>query len=213
MMGDRVYLFLDESGNLDFSPKGTRYFVLTSVSMKRPFRINQALDEYRYHYIENGAGIEYFHCYHDRKEVRNTVFELISSHIESMYIDYVMVDKTQVPEQLRDGARLYPAMIERLFDSVTSSAIGNEKDQDLIVITDTIPVNRRRKSVEKSVRTTLANALPEGRFRILHHQSRSHYGLQVADYCSWAIYRRQTTGDDAHFARIYPAIRNELNLP
>ena len=140
------------------------------------------------------------------------MFELISTHLHSMCIDYVMVDKTQVPEELQDGARLYPAMIGRLFASVTSSAIGDEKDQDVIVITDTIPVNRRRRNVEKAVRTTLAKTLTEGRFRVLHHQSRSHYGLQVADYCSWAIYRRQTTGDDSHFARIYPAMRNELNL-
>lgn len=43
-----AYLFLDESGNLDFSDRGTRYFVLTSVSMVRPFRMYDALDAYKY---------------------------------------------------------------------------------------------------------------------------------------------------------------------
>ena len=32
-----AYIFLDEAGNFDFSQNGTRYFVLTSVSTRRPF--------------------------------------------------------------------------------------------------------------------------------------------------------------------------------
>lgn len=50
-----AYIFLDESGNLDFSASGTRYFVLTSVSMERPFSMYDALDGYRYDCIESGA--------------------------------------------------------------------------------------------------------------------------------------------------------------
>jgi hypothetical protein len=32
-----LYIFLDEAGNLDFSPTGTRYFILSSVAKERPF--------------------------------------------------------------------------------------------------------------------------------------------------------------------------------
>ncbi|MBI4325920.1 MAG: DUF3800 domain-containing protein [Chloroflexi bacterium] len=39
----RLYLFLDEAGNLDFSPSGTRYFMLGSVTKERPFRAYQEL--------------------------------------------------------------------------------------------------------------------------------------------------------------------------
>ncbi len=53
-MGERVYIFLDESGNLDFSPSGSRYFVLTSVTMRRPFQANAELDAYKYDCIEYG---------------------------------------------------------------------------------------------------------------------------------------------------------------
>jgi len=31
-----LYIFLDESGNFDFSPKGTKYFVLSAVSTLDP---------------------------------------------------------------------------------------------------------------------------------------------------------------------------------
>ena len=54
----------------------------------------------------------------------------------------------------------------------------------VIVITDTIPVNKKRKAVGKSIQgAVFRNQLPGLKYRILHHQSRSHYGLQVADYC------------------------------
>ena len=55
-----AYLFLDESGNLDFSDRGTRYFVLTSVSMVRPFRIYDALDAYKCDCLEYGLENEHF---------------------------------------------------------------------------------------------------------------------------------------------------------
>lgn len=31
-----LYLFIDESGNFDFSPKGTKYFVLTALATFDP---------------------------------------------------------------------------------------------------------------------------------------------------------------------------------
>ena len=76
-----------------------------------------------------------------------------------------------------------------------------------------IPVNKKRQAVEKAVWTTLARMLSPGmNYRILHHQSRSHYGLQVADYCCWAIFRKWQTGERTWYDRIKPAIRRELDL-
>ena len=36
----------------------------------------------------------------------------------------------------------------------------------------------------------------------MHHSSRSHFGLQVADYCCWAVFRKWEQGDTTHFDRI-----------
>ena len=66
-----AYIFLDESGNFDFGASGTRYLVLTSVGMCRPFPAGDRLDDYKYHCIETGTDIERFHCYADRWGVRH----------------------------------------------------------------------------------------------------------------------------------------------
>ena len=38
-----LYIFLDEAGNLDFSPNGTKYFVLGGITKERPFRAYKEL--------------------------------------------------------------------------------------------------------------------------------------------------------------------------
>ena len=74
------YIFLDEAGNFDFSGRGSRYFALTSVSVRRPFRWPDRLDEYEHDCIERGIGLEYFHCYNGSRRVRSAVFDLIAAN-------------------------------------------------------------------------------------------------------------------------------------
>ncbi len=77
-----AYIFLDEAGNFDFSPKGTYYFVLTSVSTRRPFAAHGPLDDYKHDCLEFGLDTEYFHCAQDNPRVRSRVFELIAGHLD-----------------------------------------------------------------------------------------------------------------------------------
>ena len=205
-----VYIFLDESGNLDFSPNGTKYFVLTAVSMKRPFAMNQALDSYKYDCIENGIDVEYFHCYHDSKRVRRTVFGLINDCPHSIVVDCLVIEKSAISTELQVARRFYPAMFAQLIN-LTMNEIARDLDSkdEVIVISDTVPINRGRRAVESSVQTTLASAMPRVKHSIRHHQSRSHYGLQIADYCSWSIFRKWEMGDSTWCDQIEPLIRKQ----
>ena len=211
-MTEHVYAFLDESGNLDFSRKGTRYFVMTSVSMKRPFRINDAVDNYIYECIENGIDIEYFHCYSDSKRVRRVVYDLIAEHVGSIDIDCLIIKKSGVAAELQNGVRFYPAMLGRILNSTTQFASVAEDSPEIVIITDTVPINKERRAVEKTIQTTLARVLPKVRYRAFHHQSRSHYGLQIADYCSWAIFRKWEIGDSTWYDQIQSSIRQETTI-
>ena len=206
--GDCVYLFLDESGNMDFGLNGTRYFVLTSVAMTRPFSCFDSLDSYKYYCIEYGLPGEYFHCAEDNRHVRARVFGIIKDRLASLRIDTLIVEKGIIPLDLREARPFYSAMLGRLLSGVipVEASSGGE----VIVITDTIPLAKRRQAVERATRSTLSRQLPTGaKYRLLHHQSRSHYGLQVADYCSWAVYRKWQAGENLWFDLLRPAIRSE----
>lgn len=210
MTSDRAYIFLDESGNLDFGPKGSRYFVLTSVVMHRPFPVSERLEAYKYDCIENGANIEYFHCHDDRNEIRDAVFDAIVACLEEIRIDCLIVEKARVYPTWREGLSLY----SRALDYLLRRALREESDagvKEVIVITDALPVNRKRRTAEKSIQRAVAeNQIPGMTYRILHHKSRSHYGLQVADYCCWAIFRKWQKGQSTWYDRLKPAIRNEF---
>ncbi len=84
---------------------------------------------------------------------------------------------------------------------------------ETFIITDTIPLKRRRRTIEKTIKLVLAEMLPNSsKHRILHHTSGTHYGLQVADYCCWSIFRKHERRDDSYHSTIRPAMRSEFDI-
>lgn len=122
-----------------------------------------------------------------------------------------MVEKARIDAALQEDRRFYPWMLGYLLGRVLPEEL-EANTNEVIVITDTIPVNRKRQAVEKSIRRAIRKQLPELKYRILHHQSRSHYGLQMADYCCWAIFRKWQKGESTWYDRIKPAMRGEFNV-
>lgn len=211
-MPNCVYIFLDEGGNFDFSPTGTRYFVLTSVATRRPFPAHGPLDDLKHDCLEYGLDTEYFHCTDDNPHVRGKVFDQIANHLAALRIDSLVVEKSKAGPALREDRRFYPEMLGYLLRYVIPRELKDGVDE-VIVITDTIPIQKKRQAVEKAIKSVLSKMLPPGmRYRILHHASRSHYGLQVADYCNWAVFRKWQKGEVEFYDRIKPAIQSEFDI-
>lgn len=206
------YLFLDEGGNLDFSPGGSPWFVLTCVTDLRPFPLHQRLNEYKHDCLEFGLDAERFHCSEDNSHVRDRVFEAIADHLKRIRIDALVVEKRKTGPALRVEARFYPEMLGYLLRYVIDWVMREDGDE-VVIITDTLPLKRKRAAIEKAIRGTLNRMLPRtARYRVLHHASKSHFGLQVADYCNWAILRKWTRGDKRYYDRIRPAIASEFEI-
>ena len=208
----RLYIFLDEGGNFDFTRNGTRFFLLSCVTMERPFLINTAIDAYRYECIEYGLPQEYFHCAEDNSHVRKNVFNIIDSYINTLRIDSLIVEKCKTAPTLQDPKYFYAKMLGYLLRHVMK-VVDRNNLSEVIVITDLLPINKQRRAVEKSIKQTLSNMLPQDTpYRLLHHASRSHFGLQVADYCNWAILRKWERGDCEYYNRIKGALRSEYDI-
>lgn len=204
---------MDEGGNFDFSPKGTCYFTITSVTMNRPFGFYGPLACLKYDLIERGIDIEYFHATEDKQKVRNQVFKIVTENLSNMSIDSIVVDKKKTNPSLRDIAKFYPKMVGYLLRYVCQTR--NLKEYTgIIVITDAIPVRKKRKAVEKAIKTTLAPMIKsaEKPYQLLHHDSKSSFGLQVADYCNWAIFRKWESQDLRSYELIKAVIKNEFNI-
>lgn len=177
---------------------------------KRPFELHQQLSELKYDLLEEGTNIEYFHAAEDKQAVRNRVFEIIEASLNTLRIDTLVVDKSKITPLSQSIERFYPEMLGRLLRRLFSSMRADLHD-DIVIVTDSLPVKKQRKAVEKAVKKTLSRSLPEGlRYRMLHHASKSNFGLQVADYCNWAIFRKWERNDTRSYDLIKDALKSEL---
>lgn len=211
-MSRYLYIFLDEAGNFDFSPGGTKYFILSAISKERPFRAYQELTELKYNLVENGKGIEYFHASEDAQAVRDEVFSIIQRNLAGVRVDSLVVEKRKVGPALRPPEHFYPKMLGYLLRYILN---GHDLPQykEVIVFTDRIPVHKKRKAVEKVAKMVLAYMLPQGVcYRVLHHDSKSNMDLQIADYCNWAIYRKWDTQDERSYQLIRSVIVSEFDF-
>lgn len=207
-----LYIFIDEAGNFDFSAGGTSHFILSCVSRERPFPDYSEFITLKYDLVEAGRDIEYFHASEDAQVVRDGVFEIISRHLAGMRIDAVIVEKRKANPVIREPTRFYPRMLGYLLRYVLER-YPLDQIKEVLVFTDRIPVKGKRNAVEKAVKVTLAAMLPRtARYRLFHHDSKSNFQLQIADYCTWAIYRKWDRGDLRSYDLIRVAVASEFDI-
>ena len=217
-----LYIFLDEAGNLDFSKNGSKYFVLGGITKERPFHAYKELTEFKYDQVERGTALEYFHASDNAQAVRNGVFDIIERNLAGVAVDAIIVEKQRVDATLREEEQFYPKVLGTLLREILKHSTLAEF-AEVIVFTDSLPVQRKRAAVEKGLKMTLTAMLPATvRYRVLHHASKSNLDLhhasksnldlQIADYCTWAIYRKWNGNDDRSFRRVQPAVRSEWDV-
>lgn len=208
-----LYIFLDESGDFNFSPNGTKYFILTSVTKSRPFEAFKALHDLKYDLLQEKLEVEeYFHACEDKQRVRDRVFEVIENHLDRYTIDSVIAEKRKAGPHLHDPHRFYSQMLGYLLRFVLRQ-YDLEPINEVFVFAASLFVGQQRKTAEKTVKKTLATMLPAtARFRLLHHSAKANLDLQIADYCNWAIYKKWASDEMRPYALIRPAIRREFDI-
>jgi hypothetical protein len=182
------YLFIDEAGNLDFSASGSKLFVFVCLTGEWRASGLLRLHGLRKDMLRRGLDIEYFHASENKQDVRSEVFRALhESHVAGKLVTLV-VDKSSVPLEEREPGAFYTKFL-RLTISHAIEPCGD----DHVIITDSIPIQKKRRAIEKALRRALAET--HARTMIYHHASKSHLELQCADYFGWAIWRYLTKGE------------------
>lgn len=198
-----LYLYIDESGNLDFSEKGTEWFIVTGVVMRRPFDAATALLAYKYDCIEDGLDIERFHASEDVDTVRTGVYTRIGEHGGECKAYSAKVHKPLLPEEVRDPAWAYSIAFEWLVHEVFKQE-DLDDIAEVIVVTDSLPKDAKRKQVEKPLKSFMRSQFQEAGipYALLHHSSESDPNLQIADYMCWAVHRYEVKGLDWPMSKV-----------
>jgi len=166
----------------------------------------------KYNLVEQGTALEYFHASENAQAIRNRVFDIIQKNLGGAWIDAIIVEKKKVEAALRLEEHFYPRVLATLLREILAQYPLAEF-KEVVVFTDSLPVQRKRGAVEKGVKLTLSAMLPANvRYRVLHHASKSNMDLQIADYCTWSIYRKWTTADARSFERIRAGVRKEWDV-
>ena len=203
-----LHVHVDESGDFNFSPKGTRYYVFAAAWTYDPAPLAHALTTLRFQLLKGGHDVPSFHATRDRQTNRNSFVHLLADHDGWRYAAAV-VEKAKVYPELREPHRFYP-----LFGSTVLKYIFRRyllpDTHHVLVFTDTLPLRSKREAAEKAIKITCRHELGEHvRFASYHHPAASNPWIQVADYCSWATFKKWEFGD----VRTYEQLRHRLAEP
>ncbi len=211
MSKEILYIFIDEAGNFDFSPKGSKYYIIGALSKRRPFEACNELVQLKYDLIEAGAEIEYFHATEDKQKTRDGVFEIIRNNINGCKFIASIVSKNKTNPTLRPPEKFYATLLAfNIKQTLKNEDLSSVKE--VIIFTDSIP--SKHQLLKKAIKPKLAEILApfEVPYRIYHHASKSNLDLQIADYFTWAVQRKWERADDRSYQKIENAICLESDL-
>lgn len=216
---DTLYCFLDEAGDFNFSPTGSAFYLYTALVTRNPFPLCEDLLRAKYSLVMGGKPFskshrnnDYFHASEDSPETRELGFGTLAEHLEEFAIYTVVVQKNKVSPEMRSQRVFFTAIANQLIKEVLAFE-SDEKIGHVCLISDRIPVQKKSSAIIGSVKRNLRARLEEGvSFSFVQMDSKSDFGLQAADYCSWAIYRTWACGECTHRNYIGDAIARETDI-
>lgn len=208
----RVHVYADESGNFDFSDTtgATKYFVLTTVSFFDDREACAELVDLKYEFAwEDEIPVGPFHATEDRQEVRDRVFDVLQKH--QFRIDATVIEKRKAQPQLRESDETFYKYAWFYHMKYVFPRVARKGDE-LLVITSSIGTKKKHMAFHDAVADVMSQLALGQTVRTTHWPAASDPGLQIADYCCWAIGRKWERGDERSYELICDKIRSEYNL-
>lgn len=208
----RVHYFVDEAGNFHFTRKNgaSKYFILTSVMMEDCYGADSLIAlrrELEWSGVEFSDGT--FHATSDKQRVRDEVFQRIA--VMDIRVDATIFEKSKTVPSRQSMLPLYKLAWFNHAKHNMSKAI--KSGDELHVIAASLGDRAQTKTAVSGIRDVVEQC---GRDQ-LNTQVRSvpasvDPGLQVADYCCWAIQRKWEGEDDRSWQLIKDKIGSEYDF-
>lgn len=179
-----LFIFLDESGNLDFSPKGTAHFVLAAITALQPIQSSTELQNLKYRLLNEGEDVQHFHASEDKQATRDKVLGVINS-LANIHINYIHAEKCKTHPSVRDTADFYGLLGKTLLIYLLKDYKIAQFGQ-VVIIFDKALTKKEQNQFLKTVKPQLKTLGKP--YRIYFHQTLSDFNGQIADYAAWAKY-------------------------
>ena len=207
-----MYVFGDEAGNDDFSrkPGATKYLVIGTVALP-DLGLTEALLELRRDMALRGKALEScFHASEDKQDIRDEVFALLQT--ATFRVDMTIFEKCKtVPRLQSDTERFFKTAWYLHFKYIAPSLISGH--DDLLVIAASRGTRKMRSQIRQGIADVVRQSIGSNcSWEVAFWSAESDPGLQIADYCTWAVQRKlESNGiDDRSYRLIESKIRTEF---
>ncbi len=181
-----LYVFVDESGNLDFSQKGTQHYVLAAVTARSPFESSNQLQRLKYELVAlgtSGESYQHFHASEDKQEIRDKVVGVINA-LNNIKVNYIIAEKCKTHPTYQNS-KFYALLGSALVKYILIVHKDSPYDK-VIIIFDKALTNNERNNFLKVAKPKLKEIGKP--YAIYFHQTMSDFNGQIADYFAWAKY-------------------------
>ena len=145
-----LHIYLDESGDLDFQPTGSLYYVFSAVWTYQPAPLAGELAALRFRLLKQGHDIEHFHATSDNSATRELVIERLLSRAKWEFAA-VVVEKSKVPSRSRDPLwQFYSHFATVPLRFILRSPVF-DKAHKVLIFTDRFPQQVVREAASKAI--------------------------------------------------------------
>ncbi len=230
-----LFLFVDESGNFDFTPKGTKYFVLTCIATTDPVVQRDKFLSLKYELLGEGNEQEYFHATEDKQKVRDAVFSFIEE-IKDFEVHSVIAQKNKTNWSLYEeidfkvnkdkdgkGLKFTKKQVEekiyrQLGETLTKWVFKRYRDykdigtiERVIIIFDVLFNKTKQELVKKHLKTYFKQEFNKVPY-VYFYPAKSDINCQLADYCGWAVFIKWERDEKRPYEVIKDKLKSEFNI-
>lgn len=219
-----LYLFVDESGNFDFSPNGTKYFVLSCLCTFSPVQERGKIIGLRYSVLKEGVNQEFFHATEDTQNIRDRVFDIIKNLKDDFEVHSVIAQKNKANPTLYKeeyqkkgktihrivGAEFYQRVCRTLLQYIFNRPKIQHVDR-IIIVLGAIFTQEKQSLILKTLKKYLKEKYLKS-FEIYFHQAKADINCQLADYCGWAVAIKWERDERRSFDLISSKVKSEYEI-
>ena len=199
------YIFLDESGDLGFSERSSRWFILSIILTNNHRRVEKCVKKIHSGLKKKHRKIKELHAYHADDITRKRILRLLAG-LDDLQIHCLVLNKDKVYTDLRKQKKyLYNYTANILLDRLH----GRKKfknDEKVFIYIDQRETNKfLKKNFEEYLFNSFVKRGNNG-FEVKIRPSHTEKCLQAADFISWAIFRKYEKSDYEY----YEIIKNKI---
>lgn len=187
-----IYVFIDESGNLDFNGGGSDHFVLSAFMTMTPEECGRGLMGLRYDYFSRGLDDQIpFHAAPNSYGTRKQVIDHLCAPDHGCTVHSIYCD-THLAHSSKHPPEEFYALLGKALATYIIKKLGNVFSPIVMVFDSTLS-RKQRGAFLKIVKPALAKLGVE--YRIMFSPVKEDPCGQIADYYAWSLYRSLESRD------------------